>query len=372
MLLIIFNGIVYGKQLPNGILGLPNAQDTNAADGTNIQISQTFQPPKNIKGIYITAESMGVGYYKKLVDALVKSGGNAVVIDIQHGGGLLAFKPKTEFLKQINPGTSTLNNMPAIIDELHKKGIYVIARQSVFNNPYVSSRKPEWRIKKRFGGTFDSQWLDPSKAGVQIYNVYLMQEVAQMGFDEIQFDYIRFPATNHKLLDYYYDENKFTRSDVIDEFLKKARKAADYYGVKISADVFGAIIWGNVDWKTVGQNAAEMAKYLDILCPMTYPSHVSPGYYGFVNPWGDPYSFVQGSIEKFVKAVNGAAEIRTWIQGFPLKAPHFGSWYMEAQIKASFDAGATGYTIWSPGNHYTYSWPTLGLNPEIKTEKAVQ
>jgi hypothetical protein len=367
---IFFNDFVYAQKLaPNGIF------DYILNKIQNIRITEShekFESPKNIKGIYITADTMSTVRQKELIDSLVANGGNAVVIDIQHGGGLLAFNPKTEFLKQVNPGRKTLNNMPEIINELHKKGIYVIARQVVFNDPYVSQLKPEWRIKNKWGGLFDYRWLDPSKAGVQIYNIYLMQEVAAMGFDEIQFDYIRFPATNHNSLDYYYDEEKFTRADVINDFLKKARRIADYYNIKLGVDVFGAIIWGDVDWKIVGQNASEMAKHVDVIYPMTYPSHVSPGYYGFTNPWGDPYSFVKGSIEKFVKAVNGEAEIRTWIQGFNLKSPNFGTWYMEAQVKASFDAGADGFTIWSPGNHYTYSWPVLSLNPEVKTESTAQ
>jgi len=327
----------------------------------NEQIS--FTSPKNIKGIYLTADTMASKIGPQLIDKLIESGGNAVVIDIEHGGGVLAFTPKTSLLKELNPGRPTLDNMPSLIKELHKKGIYVIARQVVFNDPYIGLRKPEWRIKNKWGGLYDYRWLDPSKSGVQIYNLYIMKEVAEMGFDEIQFDYIRFPASYHKSLDYYYDEEKFSRADIIIDFLKKARRLADLYNIKLSVDVFGAIVWGDIDWQIVGQDPSRIAEIVDVIYPMTYPSHVSPGYNGFKNPWGDPYSFVKGSIEKFVKASNGRAEIRTWIQGFPLKAPHFGTWYIEAQIKASFDAGATGYTIWSPGNHYGYSWPAMEYNP---------
>lgn len=340
--------------------------------------SKKIQPPKTIKGIYISANTISNKRGKELIDILLKSGGNTVVIDIEHGGGLLAFQPKNEFLKNLNPGTTTLNNLPELIDEWHKKGLYVIARQVVFNDPYISKRKPEWRIKNKWGGLFDYEWLDPSKSGVQNYNFYIMQEVAQLGFDEIQFDYIRFPATNHYSLDYHYDEENFSRSDIINDFLKKARRVADSYDVQLSVDVFGAIVWGNVDWKNVGQDTAEMAKYVDAIYPMTYPSHVSPGYYGHSNPYGAPYDFIYDSIELFVEKANGNAEIRTWVQGFPLKIPYFGSWFMEEQVQASFDADATGFIIWSPGNHYTYSWPAFTLEPpeeevviEIEVEEEV-
>lgn len=322
-----------------------------------------IKAPNPIKGIYLTADTMGNKWGMQIIENLIANGGNAVVVDIEHGGGLLAFEPKNEFLKSLNPGRKTLNHLPEVINELHQKGIYVIARQVVFNDPYMGARKPEWRIKNRWGGYYKSEWLDPSMAGVQNYNLYTMIEVAKMGFDEIQFDYIRFPATNHLSLDYHYDENKFSRPDVINDFLKKARRVADDYGVALSVDVFGAIVWGGVDWKIVGQDAEEMAKYVDAIYPMTYPSHVSPGYYGHNNPYGAPYDFIYNSIQRFVEKVDGNAEIRTWVQGFPLKIPAFGTWFMEEQIKASFDAGATGYTIWSPGNIYTLSWPALALEP---------
>ena len=95
---------------------------------------------------------------------------------------------------------------------------------------------------------------------------------------------------------------------------------------------------------------------------MTYPSHVNPGYYGFQNPWGDPGGFVRESIKKFNEASNGA-EIRTWIQGFPLKSDNFGPWYVEAQVKGTYDAGSRGWVVWSPGNRYSMSWSSMSMLP---------
>ncbi len=334
-------------------------------DGPAINRMKTPDP---VKGIYITAGTMASDYGWELVDKLLESGGNAVVIDVEHGSGLLAFTPKNDYLRSTNPGDTLLNNLPDIIDELHKKGLYVIARQVVFNDPYVGSRKPEWRIKNKWGGLYDYRWLDPSKPGVQNYNLYTMQEVADLGFDEIQFDYIRFPAAVHQHLDYHYNETAFSRADVINDFLSKARRLADHHNIELSVDVFGAIVWGDVDWKIVGQDAAAIARYVDAIYPMTYPSHVSPGYYGFSNPRQAPYSFVHESIRHFVEKAGGQAEIRTWVQGFPLRISGFGAWFMNDQIQATYDAGGTGFIIWSPGNRYTYSWP--GFDIKATPEKA--
>lgn len=328
-----------------------------------VGIVNRMKTPEIVKGIYMTVSTITNKHGQNIIDKLLESGGNSVVIDIEHGGGLLAFTPKNDYLKSINPGSTTLDNLPEIINELHKKGLYVIARQVVFNDPYVGSRKSEWRIKNKWGGLYDYRWLDPSKPGVQNYNLYIMQEVADLGFDEIQFDYIRFPAASHYSIDCHYDEEKFSRSDIINDFLSKARRLADDKNIELSVDVFGAIVWGGVDWKIVGQNTAEMAKYVNAIYPMTYPSHVSPGYYGFMNPRQAPYSFVHDSIQNFVEKADGNAEIRTWVQGFPLRISGFGSWFMNEQVRATYDAKGTGYIIWSPGNIYTLSWPSFSVEP---------
>ncbi len=328
-----------------------------------VGIINRMKTPDIIKGIYMTVSTISSKHGQNMIDKLLESGGNTVVIDIEHGGGLLAFTPKNDYLKSINPGSTTLDNLPEIINELHKKGLYVIARQVVFNDPYVGSRKSEWRIKNKWGGLYDYRWLDPSKPGVQNYNLYIMQEVADLGFDEIQFDYIRFPAASHYSIDCHYDEEKFTRSDIINDFLSKARRLANDKNIELSVDVFGAIVWGGVDWKIVGQDVAGIAKHVDAIYPMTYPSHVNPGYYGFMNPWGNPYNFVHDSVQNFVEKADGNAEIRTWVQGFPLKISGFGSWFMDEQVRATYDAKGTGYIIWSPGNIYTLSWPSFSVEP---------
>ena len=325
-----------------------------------------IEKPNTVKAIYLTANTIASANLPNIIQQLIDSGGNAVVMDIEISGGRLSFPPKNEYLKSINEGSRLLDNLTEIVNYLHHKGIYTIARQVVFNDPYTAARKPEWRIAYKGGGLFDANWLDPSKAGVQYYNLMIMKEVAEFGFDEIQFDYIRFPASNHGVLDYHYDEAKFNRWDVINEYLKKARIIADEYDIKMGVDVFGATIWGNVDWKDVGQSIPDIAKIVDVIYPMTYPSHVSPGYYGFNNPYGAPYPFVHDSIAEFMLAANGQAEIRPYIQGFPLRIPNFGEWFVAEQIQAALDAGATGYAIWSPGNNYNASWSSMPLEPALE------
>ena len=322
------------------------------------------EKPEHIRGIYLTASTVASKRFPDIIQKLVESEGNAVVMDIELSGGRLAFEPENEFLKSINAGSATLNNFKEIINYLHNKGIYAIARQVVFNDPYISVKRPDWRINYRWwNGLYDYRWLDPSKPGVQYYNLMTMEEVAKLGFDEIQFDYIRFPATNHYVLDYAYDESRFNTSDVINLFLERARKVADKYDIDLSVDTFGGIVWGDTDWRIVGQKVEELAEFVDVIYPMTYPSHYSPGFYGIYNMYYEPYDIVHDSIEKFVEKANGKAEIRPYIQGFRLKAYNFGKKYIADQIQAGYDAGATGFAVWNASNNYDYSWGTLDMEP---------
>jgi hypothetical protein len=317
----------------------------------------------SLRGIYITAHTAASDHFWELIDALKASGGNAVVIDIELSGGQLAFIPESAYLTSINPGSTKLDKLRYMIKELHRQDIYVIARQVVFNDPYTAFRKPEWRIHYKGGGTYDYRWLDPSHPEAQTYNLAITREVAKLGFDEIQYDYIRFPDGYHYGLDYYYDETTTERWEVINDFMKKAHEITQEYEIDLGMDVFGATIYGDLDWTLVGQYIPEVAKNVDVIYPMVYPSHISPGYNGFYNPYRAPYAFIYDSIGKFIKAVDGNAEIRTWVQGFALRIPNYGSWFVEEQVQGTYDAGANDFMIWNARNSYGTSWSSLGMIP---------
>lgn len=334
------------------------------ANGIVEPIKYSVEEPESVRSIYLTASTVAyTSRFNELIDTLIDNGGNAVIIDIEMSGGQLAFEPKNEFLKTINPGKA-LNDYETVVNELHKKGLYVIARQVIFNDPYIGARRPDWRIQyKYWDGLYDYRWIDPSKPGAQYYNLMIMEEVAQLGFDEIQFDYIRFPTTNHASLEYAYDEENFDNQDVINHFLKRARIIADKYDIDLSVDTFGAVVWGDVDWKIVGQHIPTMSEIVDVIYPMTYPSHYSPGYYGIYNMYYEPYDIVHDSIERFVEKANGNAKIRPYIQGFALRALNFSEKYVADQIQAGYDAGATGFAIWNASNSYSYSWSSMNIKP---------
>ncbi len=321
--------------------------------------------PDSVRAIYLTAYSTAIDKTRnEYVDTLLESGGNAVVIDVESGGGKLAFLPKNPALSINNPGSAVYTDLKATVQSLKDRGLYVIARQVIFNDPYVGARKLDWRIRYKGGGLFDGRWIDPSHPEVQNYNLMLMEEVADAGVDEIQLDYIRFPDAYHGNLNYHYDENEHTRTQVLSEFLRKARKVSEEKGVFLSADVFGVTVWGNVDWALLGQHIPTMSQHLDAIYPMTYPSHFGDGFNGYYGLHNAPYKIIHDSIKKFVEQSSEYdVDIRTWVQGFPLKVNNFGSWYMQEQVQATYDAGGTGFAVWSPGNRYGYTWPAMGMEP---------
>lgn len=327
---------------------------------------------ESLRGIYVTAHTISTDRFWELMDTMQASGGNAVVMDIELGGGQLAFIPESAYLASINPGSTKLSNLKAIIKELHRRDIYVIARQVVFNDPYTVARKPEWGVHYKGGALYDYRWLDASHPEVQTYNLAITREVAEFGFDEIQYDYIRFPDSYHYGLDYYYDETQQERWEIINDYLAKAHEITQEYEIDLGMDVFGATIYGDLDWTLVGQYIPEVAKNVDVIYPMTYPSHISPGYNGFYNPYGDPYSFVQDAISKFIAAANGNAEIRTWVQGFAMKMYNYGPWVIEEQVRATYDAGANDFVIWNASNNYAVSWSSLDMLPPEPPEPFTQ
>jgi hypothetical protein len=325
---------------------------------------KSISPEDSLRGIYVTASTFLSDRFQPLTDQLLEAGGNMMVIDIEIGGGKLLFKPKDKDLRQVNEGEVAYSRIRQKILDLQRQGIYTVARQVIFNDPYTAAIKPEWRMKHSYGELYDGRWLDPTHPAVQEYNLKILKEVIGLGFEEVQFDYIRFPADSDPTLRFHQDRENLERWVVIADFLKRAKAITSFYGTQLGIDVFGATIWGPVDWPIVGQNIPEIAKTVDVIYPMTYPSHVSPGYYGFEDPYGQPYYFILESIRKFVEAADGHAEIRTWIQGFPLRIPDYGSWFVKDQVRATYDAGANDFVIWSPGNIYTLSWSSLGLTPE--------
>lgn len=319
------------------------------------------------QGIYWTGYTSGSRRAREQADLLVKSGGNSVVFDVKEVEGKVYYPTKIKAINDIGALSVRIPDVSKFVRNLHSKGLHVIARLTLFKDEALANARKDLTIKDaRSGQPWSNReglvWVDPSNPEVVAYNLALLREVVSYGVDEVQFDYIRFPAlgADTESVKYWYQQHNkdWTREQVIVDFLRQARAAVSDYEVELSADVFGIVAWNDgIDGKIVGQDIKGMVEYLDAIYPMVYPSHFGSGFANRPDPANDAYFFVKKSTEKFLKLVEGTGtEVRPWIQGFRLGVNNFGTGYIREQIKAVHDAGADDFMIWNAANDYEYAW----------------
>jgi len=342
------------------------------AKGQKIEIDKVreFAPnPKTVKkdktfearGVYITNVVAGSGAIFDIVAKMKKLNMNTVIIDAKDMSGVLSYKTNVPLAKQIKADNSAyIRDLKKLIEKLHSYNIHVAMRQVLFFDQILSNGKTEYAIKSKSTGKPWKEvntltWVDPSKKAVQDYNLAISKELAEFGVDEIQYDYVRFPAWgNTKDAKYSFDEKKIQKHEIITGYLKRAREELKPYNVIISVDVYGIIAWDRTaDLLITGQKLDDMAKYVDVISPMLYPSHFFAGFGGMSSPGSQPYKLVNEGINKLRKKVDGTGVvIRPWLQSFNLKSPNYSPNYILEQIKASNDAYCGGWLLWNAGNYY--------------------
>lgn len=310
---------------------------------------------------------------------------NAMVIDLKSDDiadlGLIYYASEVPIIKEL--GTSKdLMDIRGLLAEAKRRNIYTIARIHIFaHDNLLAETKPEWAAKDARGCTpgpnrpcngdifyadWDIAWLDPWNREVWDYNIQLAVEAAQLGFDEIQFDYIRFPsdATHIDALrlsrptDYLNDPESMYENIVA--FMREAQQAIHRAGAFFSVDIFGYAVWG--PQALIGQDASRMAPYADYICPMVYPSHFVIGELGFANPAAHPYEIVHQSLKNGYQMVHDKrARMRPWLQDFTLiwVPDHLIVRYGVPEVRAQIDATealtyTAGWSLWSADNEYTY------------------
>lgn len=331
------------------------------------------------KALYVTAAvASNHNLLMKYFDIIDKTELNAIVIDLKSDLrddlGLVYYDSQVPIVKEL--GTSKPNmDIKAILAEAKKRGIYTIARTHIFSHDNIlAEAKPEWAAKDRgTGGVFADypgpgihyDWLDPWNRNVWDYNIQLAVEAAHLGFDEINYDYIRFPSLEFAADDK--DRLQLSKPDATDEdkyanivaMLKQSQAAINAAGAFLSVDVFGVAAWQPSP--LIGQDISRMGQYTDYVCPMVYPSHFWPGAAGFDNPTKHPYEIILQSMQYGEKQlVDKRAMLRPWLQDFTLtwvpkdQIVEYGPNEVRAQIKAMDDFGkAAGWLLYDSANQYT-------------------
>lgn len=317
-------------------------------------------PDPIIRGLYINRfAAQSKARMAKLIAIADSTEINAFVIDVKDEFGLNY--RSADPMVQKNQGTSTMvPDMKALLDTIRAHGILPIARIVVFKDSVTSRLNPGHTIRKPDGTPWRDKkgltWVNPYANAIWEYNFRVAEESARLGFGEIQFDYIRFPEPYPSLpTQVFPEQNGRTKSAALAEFLQIANRRLDKLGVRTTADIFGLVTTVNGALE-IGQAWEPLAKSVDVLLPMTYPSHYPRGSLGVARPNAEPYKIQYAAILR-AKQRNDAIgikgeRVRPWIQAFTLGPPPYGPAEIEAQKKGIYDAGYDGWILWHPGSRY--------------------
>ena len=322
-----------------------------------------------VRGLYVSAHSVALkGRLDELIELAKKNNINAFVIDIKGDYGELTFPMSDE----INKYTKSANKNPIIkeiepvIKKLKDNGIYTIARIVSFKDTIYAKENPDKIIVYKDGGkAFTNSdglvWVSAYDKNLWEYNVTVAKEAAKVGFNEIQFDYVRFPASNGGKLDKvlnYRNTDNMTKAEAIQKYLNYAKKELSPYNVYISADIYGQV-GSSSDDMSLGQFWEAVSSEVDYVSPMMYPSHYGKGVYGLAVPDANPYKTIYHSTKDSINRnnnISSPAIIRPWIQAFTatwVKGHiNYGPNEVKEQIKAMKDLGVDEYILWSATNRY--------------------
>lgn len=367
--------------------GKIQAEETKGAG--EVQAEDDMQRPR-VKGIFVTGPMAGTDNMENLIDLVDRTELNAIVMDVKNDEGRVVYKMQIPEVEETGAGIRYVQDMEGLMAECKKKNIYMIARIVAFKDPFLAEVKPEWCIHNPDGSIFKDKgglaWLNPYNREVWDYLLAIAQEALKMGFDEVQFDYLRFSTdTGMDSVDLGKEAEDKDRQQIIAEFTQFAADKIHEAGGVISADVYGMVIDSEADQKIVGQNYVELSRYLDYISPMIYPSHYGPYNYNIPVPDAEPYRLVLTALQSSKKVLAGIpvttvsgnelpgytaeelaalepmdsirAEVRPWLQDFTAAwvTGHisYGAEEIRAQIQAVYDAGYEEWILWNASNRYT-------------------
>ena len=352
-----------------GILESPIVEKT-------VPVARDFE----VRAIYLTGVMAGSDHGERIIRHWREVGGNSVVFDIKDSDGIV----NIAFDHPLASGQRHyISDLPKFIHFLHSENMHAIARIAIFRDEHLVTSHPELAVKShRTGQPWRENgklvWTDPSNPKVQDYDIALAKFVAQSGVDEVQFDYVRFPAegdqkdaafnyqTEHP--DHPTDHPKnVQRSEVIADFLKRAYAEIHPTGALFSLDVFGVMAWQRpVDLSHTGQDIVAMAKQCDVLSPMIYPSHFF-GMDGIAHPGDAPEHFIGESMDRFkLITKDSGVVIRPWLQAFAWRTKTYSPKYVEVQTEVAKQKGGIGFLFWNANNDYSKPYTAM---PEMRAPR---
>ena len=399
-----------------------NENDPNKMEEDEVIIPWQESMPKAIKAVYSTGWVMGTPSLRKaMINSVKENGFNAIVVDIKDESGQLTYDSEVQTAIDIKSSQKMVKDIKSVIDELKENDIFVIGRIVTFKDPIFASKVEGVAYQNQDGSIWHDYsgrcWPNPYNEKSWEYPIALAKEAAELGFQEIQFDYIRFPSSEGRVknIAYGFDSDTKSKADVICAFLEKVKEELTDYNVPISADVFGITTKRDGDFEHIGQDFARISFIVDIVCPMVYPSHYANNEYKIARPDKDPYAIIKYSMidamnrleSYYIKEKNlenideeiadeeGISEkenielksgeeitetskeinirannqenlreygvkIRPYLQDFTAswlgKGNYlvYGDEEVKVQIQAAYDLGIDDFCLWDPSNKYCY------------------
>ncbi len=317
-----------------------------------------FIRPVEVKALYLTfwGANPRSKTFKRTLQLLQSTPVNSIIVDVKNEYGDLLYKSGLQKAAQNRAYENRqVYDIQDFVGRLKQHDAYLIARIVVFKDQLQASHNREYAIKDANGELWRNHdniaWVDPFDRRSWEYTLDIAEDAAKQGFDEINFDYIRFPA--RRGLQLSRPSTLQSRTQAIAEFLQYAQKRLQKYGVFISVDTFGNICWSDDD-TNIGQTVELFAKNADYLCPMVYPSSFASGTLGYTFPSEYPYEMVFRSIDNIKERID-LTRVRPWVQAFSdytVRKKSYGPKEVQEQIRAATQLGANGWMLWSPSSKY--------------------
>ncbi|MEX0930170.1 MAG: putative glycoside hydrolase [Candidatus Paceibacterota bacterium] len=382
-----FGSVKYnaGASTTNGVLNATSSPAEEESTPTTVHV----ETPEAVRAVYMTTCAAATPSFRhRLTDLIETTELNSIIIDIKDYSGGISFPVKDPVLKEAQGVNCFVPDMTEFIEELHEKGIYVIGRITVFQDPFYARRNPNVAVQTSAGEVWRDHkglsFTDPAARQVWDYTLTLSKESYDIGFDELNYDYIRFPSDGNMKDIAFPVSGERAKDEVIEDFFAYLHENVNDSEMfpngspVTSADLFG-MVTTNYDHLGIGQVLERALPYFDYIAPMVYPSHYPNGFNGWSNPNHYPYDVIKYVMSRGVartvatstnvyfkgadrigtstpaiykKEAYDADKLRPWLQDFDYGG-NYGPDEVRGQIQATYDAGLNSWMLWDPGNYYT-------------------
>jgi hypothetical protein len=339
-----------------GTQTVPTTEPTSSSPVNGSSTPTTPQPtplPDEIRGVHVTAALASLDGKLDEYLSLTDEGLTALELDVKDENGEVGFERQAPAAARAIGAARPFYNPRQAAAAAEEAGVYLIGRVVVFEDPILATQRPELAIKRRDGGVWTNSaglaWSNPYDERVWKYNVDIAVAAVEAGFDEIMFDYVRFPTDGDLSSAVFEGKRKEAKTVTIGQFVKYARSRLEPLGARVSAAVFGLTATREMG---IGQKPSRLAQQLDAIYPMVYPSHFGAGEYSLNDPNAVPGITVARALRDFNRDLRGYDTLLVpWLQDFSL-GRDYSLEDVRAQILAARDAQAGGFLLWNPNGIY--------------------